>query len=47
MVELMVARNGVVELVYVLKDARAAAEYIDLLSEYWADAEFVLQPLRH
>ncbi|MEO1238067.1 MAG: hypothetical protein AAFW64_00100 [Pseudomonadota bacterium] len=47
MVELSVTKNGVVELVYVLKDAGEAAEYIEFLSAFWADAQFLLQPVRH
>lgn len=47
MVELTVSRAGRVELVYVLKDAAEAAEYIGFLRDFWADAEFLLQPLRH
>lgn len=47
MVELSVTKNGVVELVYVLKSPTEAAEYIGFLREFWADAEFLVQPVRH
>lgn len=47
MVELTVKRAGVVELVYVLKSLREAAEYMEFLRAFWSDATFLIQPLRH
>ena len=47
MVELVVSRGGVVELTYVLKNPKEASEYIEFLRDFWRDAEFLLQPVRH
>lgn len=46
-VELRVAKDGEETLVYMFERPAAAAEMIAFLSEFWPDAEFVLQPLRH
>lgn len=47
MVELCVTKQGVVELVYVLKSVREASEHIEFLRSFWSDAEFLVQPVRH
>lgn len=47
MVELLVRKDGRDELVYVMKSVAEATEMVDFLSDFWPDAQFVMQPLRH